>query len=173
MTPPRRTAMPGIVLLDAVLAIALFVVAGGAILMLSGQAVDSLQRSRLHQQACELARAGMSRLEAGLDTPMTLNGPLRFVDGSLAPPGRWEVRVETEPSAIRGLTSVAVTASRLSDGRSEAVVASCTLRQLVRLGARPEDTPGDDDPMASLGGGAAARARSSGGGLADAAGGRP
>jgi hypothetical protein len=149
--PPRPTCRPGAVLLDVLLSIAVFVTAGTAILSLTGRSLTNLERAHLRQQACELARTGMSRLEAGLDTPRTLNGQVKFEDGSSLPGGRWELHVETDQSPLPGLAAVAVTARRLEEGKSEAVIASYTLRQLVRLGGRPEDKPGDPDPLSAMG----------------------
>ena len=149
--PPRPTFRPGAVLLDVLLSIAVFVTAGTAILSLTGRSLTNLERAHLRQQACELARTGMSRLEAGLDTPRTLNGQVKFEDGSSLPGGRWELHVETDQSPLPGLAAVAVTARRLEEGKSEAVIASYTLRQLVRLGGRPEDKPGDPDPLSAMG----------------------
>jgi hypothetical protein len=148
---PASTRRRGAILLDAVLSIAIFVASGTAILTWTGRSLTNLERAHLRQQACELARTGMSRLEAGLDTPRTLNGTVKFEDGSSAPPGRWELHVETDQSALTGLAAVAVTARRLEEGRSETVIASYTLRQLVRLGGRAEDKPGDPDPLSALG----------------------
>lgn len=151
MRPAAPASRPGAVLLDALLSIAVFVTAGTAILNLTGRSLANLERAHLRQQACELARTGMSRLEAGLDTPRTLNGQVKFEDGSGSPAGRWELHVETDQSPLPGLAAVAVTARKLEDGKNETVIASYTLRQLVRLGSRAEDKPGDPDPLSAMG----------------------
>src|SRR4051812_50088508 len=115
--PPRPTCRPGAVLLDVLLSIAVFVTAGTAILSLTGRSLTNLERAHLRQQACELARAGMSRLEAGLDTPRTLNGQGKFEDGSSLPGGRGGVHVETDQSPPPGLAAGGGKARRAGEGK--------------------------------------------------------
>jgi hypothetical protein len=148
------------------LALAVFVMAGGAILMLVDRAMRGLEHTRAAAQAADLARSTMARIEAGLGTPVTLNGPVRawpesddgrreedLTDGSLGSGGiapeetGWEVEIETDPSSFPGLTTVSVRAVRRSPG-SATVAAEYTLRQLVRLGGKGDDTAGSKDALA-------------------------
>jgi hypothetical protein len=137
----------GAVLLDAMLAVAIFVSAGSAILVLCDRSLAGLERERVKMQACDLARSAMARIEAGIDSAQALNGLVR-TDSGLAPgSGSWELKIETDPSQFTGLTRVSVTALRHARADDEQVVESYTLRQLVRLAGRAEDTPGPDDPL--------------------------
>ena len=122
----------------------------------------------------DLARSALSRIEAGIETPETLNGPVpewqdedstaEFEDAPPAPTG-WELSIRTTPfggtgrgggaAGSGGLTLVEVTALRRDPGRAAPAV-TVTLRQLVRLGAEAEDRVGDLDDI----GRAAERARS-------------
>ncbi|MCC6659279.1 MAG: hypothetical protein IT437_00165 [Phycisphaerales bacterium] len=157
----RRGALghAGMLLLEVVAAIAVFVMGGMAILSLVGGSADSLSASRDAVKAVDLARSGMARLEAGLATPQNLPGPVPlwdddadawlgddsapetggFADAAPRPSG-WELEVATEPSRFAGLTLVTVTAVKRS---GETVAASYTLRQLVRLGRGGEEGAGE------------------------------
>jgi hypothetical protein len=108
----------------------------------------------------------MARIEAGLETPQTLNGPVRAWqpdEGAAAPDGGprgsgvldmapadsgWELQIDTEPSQFRGLTRVTVKALKRASEGSDQTEASYTLRQLVRLGGKGEDTAGSADSLA-------------------------
>jgi hypothetical protein len=154
------TDRTGAVLLEVVLAIAIFVMAATAILVLEDRSFSGLSRMREAEQARDMACSAMARLECGLDTARTLSGPVKPEQGFAAPAGKWELKVESEPSQFAGLTKVSVTAMKKSGGRdSDAVSASYTLRQLVRLGEPAVDRPGEEDPLAALAG-----ARAEGGG---------
>src|SRR5437762_4748194 len=41
------------------------------------RAVEGMQRSRLSEKAADLARSAMAKMEAGIETAGTLNGPVR------------------------------------------------------------------------------------------------
>jgi type II secretory pathway pseudopilin PulG len=142
---PRRA----VVLLETVLAIALFVIAGTAIMALAQGSLTGLERTRMQERATEVARSAMAKLDAGLETERTLNGPIKAAPGTVAPAGQWELKIDSAPSQFPGLTIVSVTARQL--GAGGAVLASHTLRQLVRLGDLPKDRPGEDDPMSAMG----------------------
>jgi len=144
------TKRPGAILLEAMLAVAIFAMAGTAIMVLAERSLTGLERARIAEQASEVAKTAMGRLEAGLDTPRTLNGPVKAGGELVTPPGKWELKIESEPSQFTGLTRVTVVARRVEE-KSDNTVASCTLRQLVRLGARAKDVPGDADVMAGMG----------------------
>lgn len=142
-----RRVRRGILLLEAMLAITIFVGAATAILVLVDGSLSGLERERMATQACDLARSAMARIEAGIDSAQTLSGPVRG-DSGLAPGrGTWELKIETEPSQFAGLTRVTIVATKHADKDEEATLASYTLEQLVRLSGRAEDTPGPDDPL--------------------------
>lgn len=162
----------GALLMEMMLALAVFVGAALAILSAIGQSASSLAAAKERQRAMDLARSALSRIEAGIDTAETLNGPVpewqdeestsEFADTPPAPTG-WELSIRSTPygGAGRGaagpgggLTLIEVTALRREPGRAAPSVA-VTLRQLVRLGAEAEDRVGDLDDI----GRAAERAR--------------
>ncbi|MCL4222514.1 MAG: hypothetical protein KJZ65_14230 [Phycisphaerales bacterium] len=69
------------------------------------------------------------------------------VGGSPRPSGpEWMVEVDTEPTEFAGLYMVRVTAWLVS-GRGDVTEASYTLRQVVRLGSKPEDVAGEEDEL--------------------------
>lgn len=140
----------GALLLEVVLALAIFVSAGIAILSLMGGALDSLGALRERVRAADLARSAMARIEAGIADPIALNGPVRAWEDEEGGPGvdmsprgsGWELAIETEPSEFAGLTRVSVTARRTAERSLPTGAASYTLHQLVRLSGKGEDTAG-------------------------------
>ena len=130
----------GALLLEVMLALALFVIGGLAVLAIVDRAIGAERRMRDAEHGAMLARSAMARIEAGLAGPQSLNGPVREADGegaegSAGPTADrgWELEISTEPSSVRGLTLVRVTALRRPVGNDAAVVASYTLSQFVRL----------------------------------------
>jgi Tfp pilus assembly protein PilV len=139
----------GVMLLEVVVSLAIFVVAGGAILGLVRQTMAGLEQSRNAAKAADLARSAMAKIEAGIETAQTLNGPVQkqadSVGGSGDPSG-WELQIDTDLSQFRGLTRVSIQAiKRVGAGQIEA---QYTLVQLVRLGGKGEDRAGEDDVLA-------------------------
>lgn len=143
-----KSAHRGAILLEAILALAVFVIAGSAILNLVRQTMTGLGQSRLTAQAADLARSAMAKIEAGIDTPQTLNGPLERQPGEESQHSGWELRIETEPSQFRGLTRVTVEAVKRGEGAAESLQADYKLIQLVRLSGKGEDKAGDQDSLA-------------------------
>ena len=167
------------ILLEVMVALSIFAMAGLAILTLLGQSVESFTRTRDVQHAADLARSTMSQIEAGIATPDALVGPVpRWEDSDLAlemmsmeqdgpgdfgagfedsPPGDsdWELEIDSEPTEFRGLSLVTIRAIRRPSPDSDRILASYTLHQLVRLGSEEEDVVGQDDPLMrrALGGG--------------------
>lgn len=134
----RGSRRRGALLLEVLLALAVFITAGLAVLSAVERAAGSAEWVRDMQMAADLARSAMSRIEAGLDDPIALSGPARRwmdgdepIAGERTVGGAWELRIETTPAPFDGLTLVAVTALREEGDGVPAV--SCTLRQLVRL----------------------------------------
>ncbi|HYE01753.1 MAG TPA: hypothetical protein VD963_00820 [Phycisphaerales bacterium] len=150
--PVRGTwaGAPGVLLLEMVLALALFVALGLAIVNLLGQASGSLAALRQAAYAADLARSALARIEAGIASPESLNGPVvpweaeagGSAESAHASGAGWELRIGTEPTEFPGLTLVTVTAVR--SGRPGSAGGSLVrLSQLVRLGARePEGLVG-------------------------------
>ena len=131
-------------LLECLLALALFVACGLSVMAMMDRAMASVASTRDAEIATDIARTAMAKIEAGLATPETMNGPVpewrdesdASFDESLPTGAAWNLEVETEPSQFDGLTRVAVRAYKQMPG-SEQEEASFTLTQLVRLTAEP------------------------------------
>jgi len=166
-TRPETGRARGALLLEVMLALGIFVMAGGAILALVNRTLSGLERTRLVASAADLARSTMGRIEAGLGSPQTLDGPVKpwpesdsgrreedltenlYSGGGIAPPeSGWEVEIQTDPSSFTGLTLVTVRAFKRAAPGAERVAAEYTLRQLVRLAGKGEDRAGEEDSLA-------------------------
>lgn len=143
----------GGILLETVLALALF--AGGAIFVLQSvrDGIAALDRSRNRQEAVDLARSAIARLEAGLINLEDLRqGQLVegsgdwFDDGAFGESNggdistRYVIEALTSRSPYPGLTlvEVRISAAEAGDGSRPGPLL-CTLRQLVRLRQGAED----------------------------------
>ncbi len=166
-TPVRGSGFPrGALLLEAILAVSIFVMAGLAISGAVSGSVDSLARSRDDLRAADLARSVMAKLEAGAANLRDLSGPVplweddeaaregdstEFEGGFADAPARpslWEVEIETEPSEFAGLTRVSVRAFRWgAEGPGSDVAVEYRLHQLVRLSETGEDRAGAEDAL--------------------------
>lgn len=152
----------GALLLELMLSLALFATAGLAILGVVHQSMSNLEQARQTRRAADFARSAMARIEAGLDDPAAIEGPVALWDGrdaamsasdfNMADDGPapvldtdtlWELEVTTVPSQFSGLTEVTVRAFKRVSERSDRVEASFTLMQLVRLGERADDVAGE------------------------------
>lgn len=148
----RTVPTRGALLLEVLLALALFVTAGMAILSMVGQSVGSLRAARDEQHAADLARSAMAKIEAGIETAEVLNGPVPAwreetdadADGNAGKATEWELSVQTAPSNYPGLTLVTVIARK-----SAGAGTSYTLKQLVRALAKAEDEAGGMDDVAA------------------------
>lgn len=147
LTRRRRGSM----LLEVMLALALFIGAAAAVLSIVGQAVGSLKATRERQHAVDLARSAMAELEAGIRSAETLSGPvMRWQEDGEEAGGEgresgWELNVETQPTSFDGLSLVTVKAFRTgSDPDGSGAFA---LRQLVRLFARDQEGVGEKDDI--------------------------
>lgn len=147
MTPRAVHPRRGSLLIEVVLALAIFVIAGGAIANLLSQSMLGVDRSRDLARAADIARSAMAKMEAGIETPQTLNGPLERGEEGADLTGRgWELDIETDASQFRGLTRVTVTALKRSSSGA-AIETSYKLVQLVRLGSKGEDSAGQEDAI--------------------------
>ncbi|MBL9032226.1 MAG: hypothetical protein JNM80_11040 [Phycisphaerae bacterium] len=148
----RRPSARAALLFEVILALAIFVGAGLAILSSIDGALTAQSRARLAARAADLARTAIARIEAGIDTPQTLHGPVRHrsldpdADDAQPADDGWELDIDTTPSSFSGLTHVTVTAKRLTPSGVEE--AAFTLHQLVRLRAVESDSPGAEDEIA-------------------------
>ncbi len=124
-------------LLEVMLSIALFV--GFALLVLGslGRGADEIREARLLAQAADLTRSAMAKIEAGIESPESLDGPVSPWEDEEEPGGfadtppddsGWTLAIETSPSSFGDLTLVRV--GVLREGRDEELHA---LEQLVRL----------------------------------------
>lgn len=142
------------------LALALVTVVGLLVLGAISRSTDALRAARERQVAVDLARSAMAKLEAGIESTTTLNGPVKaWSEGmnlaEVSDEGddtRWELIVETEPTTFPGLTYVTITARRertnvASVDANEGAGESYTLRQLVRLGEEAEEGIGEKDDI--------------------------
>ena len=148
MRRPRRGSHPaGVLLLEAVVALAVLVGFGGVILATLSDARERLEGARRRVLAQDLATSAVAELAAGLRQAEEMSGPVRSADreGSGAAfeetpreAGAWELAVETTPSVMEGLTLVSVTARE--SGRTSGGV-SFTLRRLIATRVGP-NSPG-------------------------------
>lgn len=155
----RRRSARGGVLLEVLVAIAVFVAAATVLLGLARDSIAALGRAEERELAVDLARDAMARLATGELSMADLRAgrvePAETgrVDGD-APESsfasRFRVDARTQRTSYRGL--VLVELSVFEAGGAVGATADqrvlCTLRQLVRPG-RPtaEDDVGDDAPI--------------------------
>ena len=158
----------GWLLLEMMIALAIFVGTAFVVLGSIGQGISAVQRTRERARAVDLARSTMAKLEAGLGTATNLSGPVpawqasdepadgadQFDENAVAgfadapaPPTLWEVEVSTIPGQFPGLTHVAVTVVKHDAPDSDGVAISFTLHQLVRLATAPADSVGGVDAL--------------------------
>lgn len=118
----------GLLLLELVIALAIFVTVGTLILSTIRQALLSTQQARDIVRAEDFAASVLALVETDLDTPDNLNGPLPewdpeegYFGGALASASamgfgasggeNWIIEIETAPAGVPGFTSIIVTVS--------------------------------------------------------------
>ncbi len=152
----------GGILFEVMLALALFVGAAAFTLAAVRSVARTLERSRLEQEAVDLARSKLAELEAGVTTLAGLRGEsdnvaaedanASDVDEAAAPP-RWRIDVSVGRSEFTDLSLVELTVIEIVPPEVEAAGANpmrYTLRQLVALregGGKPFE---DDAIMRGL-----------------------
>lgn len=163
---PRRTVAHhgarsrGGVLFEVMLSVALFVGAAAFTLASVRSVMRTLERSRLRQDAVDLARSRLAELEAGLTTLGGLRGETdgggetdaSDVDASDAPP-RWRLEVSTARSEFGNLTLVELTVIENLPPEAEAAGENpmrYTLRQLVALREDAGEAFKEDELMQGL-----------------------
>lgn len=136
----------GAILLEMLLAVVIFAMAGLAIYGALDRAVDGSVATREKLRGADLAWSAIALVESGAARPETLDGPITersplwngpdpgagLGDGESSAWSGWELRVQTEPGRFAGTTVVAVTALR-REGERELLW--YTARQLVRVDA--------------------------------------
>ena len=146
-----RRALGG-VLIEIIIAVALFVGAAGFTLGAMRSVFDGMDREDRRLHAVDLARSLMAELEARLINVADLRGPIdgrvgsRRASGGIdevlasdadQPVRTWRVEVHTDRSRFAGLSLVELTVreeSAASEGRGEPdELISVTLRQLLPL----------------------------------------
>jgi hypothetical protein len=131
------------VLLDLVLALAMFVIGGLAVLTQMDFGARRIIEAEHRMGAVGVARTAIALLESGAMGDRELNGPASAwatpVDaaGGLEPGVEWVCEVEVEPSAWPGLSLATVRVRRVPAGaEGDAWPVLATLRQLV-----PDEPP--------------------------------
>jgi hypothetical protein len=134
-------------LLEVMLALALFVGAASFCLAATRSLFGAMERIDRQQRLVDLARSKLAELEAGQITLGELRGEWagdigsRLEDDDLEAEVTgpiWEIEVETTRSEFRGLSLVELTVREITeeaglDGEGDGVAASFTLRQLMAL----------------------------------------
>lgn len=140
LTRPLQRAARGGVLLEIVISVALFGGAAAFTLAAVSSVFTTLDQTRKHQQAVDLARSRMAELEAGLISIAELNADVENASPRgtssdrtrIATPPDWIVDAKVRRSEFTGLSLVELTViEKVSPARDDAV--RYTLRQLVPL----------------------------------------
>lgn len=143
--PALRRARAAI-LLECVVALAILVGVSMVLVGTATRAVDAMQRARQTEQAADLARTTLARIEIG-DLPLErASGPVEAwrdegdtaFDDDLPPDTGWRLETTSEPSPFEGLTLVTVRAVYQPGGEGGEVRAWFSLTQAVRLRGRGE-----------------------------------
>lgn len=164
-----RAERRGAMLLEVVVAIAVFVAASLAVLAAVQRAAAAAVLARDQIHAVDLARSAIAKIESGIARAEALNGPVpAWGEGAIGEgnssasgigPGAgtgfrdvpkrasgWELEIRTEPTSFEGLTAVTVEARRRRVEGSDSVSASFRLTQFVRMvrsgGSAPEGASG-------------------------------
>lgn len=143
MIHARRGAM----LLDVLVALAIFALAAVAILALMDRSAGGLSRAREAQAADAVARTALALVGAGLETPERLRGDLKPSEDKTISDDRkvlrvpalcdgWRLELDTEPSRFEGLTIVTarVRGPAIGDNTQGRVLAELRELQPASLG---------------------------------------
>lgn len=142
------------ILLECVLALALFVGAGLAILTLADRASESMLAARTVQTAADIAASAMAQIEAGILSPEAIQGDShKWMDADSrwtdSPSWQgWRIELDSEPATEDALTVIGITVFKDPDGRTSDVPIY-RLRQIVSLLPPRSDGIGSDDPLAA------------------------
>jgi hypothetical protein len=145
----------GAILLETLVALAIFTGAGMLTLSVVGNSYSAFDRARLHRLASDLARSKIAELEAGLISVTELAsheiesvGSIGWTDGASDDPP-WLIDVDTERTEHRDLTLVIVTVYPPASSEWDEPT-GVTLKQLVRLRDRPDESYREDDLVRDL-----------------------
>lgn len=120
----------GGVLFEILLSLGIFAGAASFTLAAISSVFTSLDSTRKHQQAVDLARTKMAQLEAGLISMSELRGAIDDDDGH----GAWIIDASVQRSEFTGLSLVELTMTEnVADIRGDGAPVRFTLRQLVPL----------------------------------------
>lgn len=130
----------GSILLECLVALAIFVGVASTVYSLIIAAAGSVERTARRERAADLARSALAKIEAGIETPESMNGPVEpwrdDSDGTFddnPQPTPWVLEISTEPSEFDGLVMVTARAECYDPPGSDRIVTSFELKQLVRL----------------------------------------
>ena len=152
------TRRRGAILLETLIALALFLGAAGFALGAMRTALGRMERSMLEGAAVDLAQSKLAELEAGISDLADLRDSGSALDrvGSvdiedLAPTAvpygeRWELDVETEPTEFDGLSLVTITIREIPDDPEQLDVFSVSVHQLMAL-RDDDDAAYDEDDL--------------------------
>ncbi|MBT8485704.1 MAG: hypothetical protein HKO59_10725 [Phycisphaerales bacterium] len=140
----------GGILLEVLLALGIFVTTGIFALGASRTALGAMTRARDEALAEDIARSKLAELEAGLVSVAELRegaidrvGSIDVMDTRLAE--QWEIDLQTERTAHRGLTLVTITVRQVPPGEI-----SGRFQSLVALRESEEEGYREDDIMRGL-----------------------
>lgn len=147
----------GAILLELLVALAMFAGAAALTLSIVGNSVTALGRLHERQLAMDVARSKMAELEAGLinindllDGPIESIGSIDLHDFNAGPPvsgpGSWRIEASTEITPWRGLTLAEVRVYTSDEATTPAV----TLRRLLRLREAPVEEYEEDEMLEGL-----------------------
>lgn len=157
-TPSRRVRPAG-VLLEVMIAIALFIGAGAFTLGAVNNTLNAIMYNQRQAMAVDIARSKLAELEAGLIDVADLREADGTAIGSIAPSQLgdaaatlWEFDVRTTPTEYGNLSLVELTITESPDDPTvdpDSLV-SYTIRQLIEL--RPDDDAAfeEDDLLRGL-----------------------
>ena len=141
-------------LFETMVSLTLLVLAASALASAIDQSSRALERARLRAVALDIARSAVSLIEAGVAEPVSLAGPVdgREVSsertGQEPASGGWYLAVDTEPTAVPGLTLLEVQAVEAVEGLPHEGGLGGTLRTWLELGERGRrDSYGDADEL--------------------------
>ena len=130
-------AKHGLLLLELVIALAIFVTVGTLIMSTIRQALLSTRNAQDLMRAEDFATSVLAMIESGIEVPDNLVGPLPewdpesgYFDGAMSSASAmgfspvsesWAIEIETAPAGVTGFTSIVVTVSREDRPRVVAV----------------------------------------------------
>lgn len=128
MVESRHSRRRGLLLLELVIALAVFVAITTVLFSSVRRSLGSIEFARDRLRAEDFAASVIAMLDSSIESPEVLNGPLpewSALDGYFGaglgsssamgfrdPSEAWEIEIDTAPAGIAGFTSVTVTVRR-------------------------------------------------------------